>query len=98
VCQCLCTSCTCSAALWTELSVWRLLRSYNARYAARLDGWEAARMRDLAAHAAKAQRAFCGAGGDALAQQLLDRVRSRRRRTVQRPAGWQPGCMNLERA
>jgi len=75
------------------LSVWWLLRSYNAQYAARLDGWEAARTRELATHAAKAQRAFSGAGGEALAQQLLDRVLFTYCRTLQRPAGWQGPCM-----
>ena len=50
-------------------------RSYNARYAARLEGWEATRLRDLKAHTDKAHRAFSSAGGEALQQQLVDKAR-----------------------
>ena len=50
-------------------------RSYNARYAARLEGWEATRLRDLKAHTDKAHRAFSSAGGEALQQQLVEKAR-----------------------
>lgn len=49
-------------------------RSYNARYAACLEGWEATRLRDLKAHTDKAHRAFSSAGGEALQQQLVEKA------------------------
>ena len=47
---------------------------YNAQYSARLEGWEAARVRDLAAHTEKARHAFSSAGGNVLAQQLVEKA------------------------
>ena len=47
---------------------------YNAQYSARLEGWEAARVRDLAAHTEKARHAFSSAGGDALARELVEKA------------------------
>lgn len=47
---------------------------YNAQYAARLEGWEAARVRDLAAHTEKARHAFSSAGGHALARELVEKA------------------------
>ena len=47
---------------------------YNAQYSARLEGWEAARVRDLAAHTEKARHAFSSAGGEALARDLVEKA------------------------
>lgn len=47
---------------------------YNAQYSARVEGWEAARVRDLAAHTEKARHAFSSAGGDALARELVEKA------------------------